>query len=292
MTQDDDEDTRDVESTLAHMEGLQGLLDDDLPRAQRSFERVIELGVCDRDVADAREYLARIYFDAGEQQKGSMVVEQLLQETPTKLYSFETRQKLLPRTDLQWAIIGSELLEQQGATHALAYFRAKEQLISRLPETHMPCLYLQLGETYFQLRQYSEAATAWEKCLKAEIGYPPGHHAQAHFERVKRVAQNNLANLRQHGVGGQTSNNCWISSAAFGSNSAVTSELRHFRDEILCNLPGGKRLIIEYSRTAPMLAVRMNQHAWLRLTLGCVVVLPAYCVARVALRLYHRVYSM
>jgi tetratricopeptide (TPR) repeat protein len=274
-----DEAEIEVRGTLAYLNALKALESGDLEHARDYLQQALQFGLDDE--LNARVRLAEVYFRLEPRREGVLATEKLLQTTPAIFADPEVRGSLFPHLDVAWTEMGVKYRQLAGAQEALEFFETKLPLIAPVPGAHLPCFHMELGNVYFDLRRYADAADTWKQCIAAEIPYPSGHPVQQKLEEIKAKARSRLAKLREFGIG--RSGPCWISSAAYTPDSPVTTTLQLFRDVVLVTHPLGVRFIAFYNRTSPVIADRMRASPALRLTLRILVVLPAYWAARLAL---------
>jgi tetratricopeptide (TPR) repeat protein len=280
MTNDDDEGP-DTESTLAYLDALVAFRNGDFPVARDNLKRAIALGLSGEGTENAPLYLSEAYFRTGQDERAVEIIEKILRTSPTTFSDPTTRDVLFPYTDLYWSRHGAQLGAEYGPMAALEYLEEREILLSRVSGMHMPHFHYLLANTYLHLNRRSDAQKELETCVQAEISFPSDDPRRKNFVEIKERAQQKLASFPKSGVGG----GCWIASAAYGSGSPITETLRRFRDEMLHQAPGGSEFIEVYYRTSPRIAERMEKFALLRFLLRIGVVLPAYWLARLALRL-------
>lgn len=279
----DDDEGIETDSTIVYLNALLALKNGDFHKAQENLKRALKLGLSDEETEKAHLYLAEAYFRTGRDDEAIPIVEKFLHTSPTKFSGPEARGILFPYTDFYWSGHGAHLGATYGPEAALKYLKERETLLSGISGTHMPNFHYVLANTYLHLKRSSDAQKELEKCVQAEIPFPSGDPRRDSFENTKEKARQKLAGIRKSDVEG-----CWIASAAYGSDSLITEQLRRFRDEMLHHIPGGPKFIQVYYRTSPHIAGRMDESAALRYILRVGVVLPAYWLARLALLLRSR----
>lgn len=274
-----DDDNIEVRGSLAYLDALKALEAGDLVSAQQFLEQALSFGLDEEH--NVRVYLATVYFQTEQTRAGVLTTEVLLSSAPSIFADPEVREAVFPHLDVRWTQMAAKYRQLAGALKALEFFEAKLPLLVPIAGAHLPFFQMELGNTYFDLRRYTDAADAWKQCIAAEVPLPAGHVRQQTVEEVKGMARARLAKLQEAGIG--RSGPCWISSAAYTPDSPITHTLQLFRDRILMIHPVGLRFIAFYNRTSPGIANRMKTSPALTSALRILLVSPAYWAARLAL---------